>query len=378
MHKLIYIIPALFIAGITHAQPIFTADFEDATLDDMAVQWNEAKNLSGMAFSDDVPPGSPGTQSLMMTAEIGQNTGGHLYKMFPDGFDSLYARFYVKFSPTHSPVHHFVHMGGYNPPTRWPQGGAGERPVGNERFTTGIEPFGDNWSWDFYSYWMHMRGNPVPNRYWGNNFLPQPPAPVTRGEWQCVEFMMKCNDPVNAFNGEQAFWVDGKKVLHLQQGSPRGYWVWDTFHHHPDSAGFEGFQWRSDPDLRVNFFWLLYYMTAGPNGQRDTVWFDDVVISTEYIGPHGTTAALTAQQSSETFSMVVYPNPARGIVTLELNGSGHRRIRLDLFDTYGRHVWSSSGSMRTTSIQVDHLPPGYYQLVGSKGGEVQSRSVLIY
>ncbi len=263
---------------------VFTEDFEEATLNDVAIRWNEVVNLEGMSLESDVPSVSAGTQSLQMTSIIGQNTGGHLYKRL-NGYDTLYARFYVKFVPTCHTVHHFVWLGGHNPPTNWPWPRAGTRPVGNERFSTGIEPFTrDGWHWDFYTYWMHMRTNPG-TKYWGNYFNPEPPASITRGEWICVEFMIKCNDPVTSYNGEQAFWVNGELKQHLGEGFPNGYWVWDHFHPDPDSAPFEGFQWRTVEELVVNYFWLEFYMTDGPNGQIDSVLFDDIVIATEYIGP---------------------------------------------------------------------------------------------
>jgi hypothetical protein len=34
----------------------------------------------------------------------------------------------------------------------------------------------------------------------------------------------------------------------------------------------------------VNYVWLYVY-TAKPAGHRIRVWFDDVVVATEYIGP---------------------------------------------------------------------------------------------
>ncbi|TAL67085.1 MAG: T9SS type A sorting domain-containing protein [Bacteroidetes bacterium] len=264
---------------------IFSEDFEATTLSQVTTNWNESVNLNGMLLSDDIPPASSGKKSLMMTSIIGQNTGGHLYKMFDRGYDTLYYRFYVKFAETCHPVHHFVHTGGYNPPTRWPQGGAGIKPNGNERFTSGIEPMGNRWEWDFYSYWMHMRGNPQVGTYWGNDFNPTPPSKIKRGEWYCIETMMKTNNPVSSYNGEQALWINDEKIIHLGEGIPNGYWVWDSFHPEPDSLPFEGFQWRNDINLKLNFFWLLFYMTDGEQGQTDTVWFDDVVVSTEYIGP---------------------------------------------------------------------------------------------
>jgi hypothetical protein len=365
----------LLVSG-TSAQTVFTEDFETASLDAIAARWDEARFREHMSLSTDVPPGSPGVQSLMMTSEIGVNTGGHLYKMFREGFDSLYARFYVKFGSTHHPVHHFVHMGGYNPPTRWPQGGAGERPIGDERFTTGMEPHGQRWEWDFYSYWMHMRGNPVPNMYWGNAFHPDPPAPVERGQWTCVEFMMKGNDPVSAFNGEQAFWVDGSKVLHLKQGQPNGYWVWDSFHHHPDSSGFEGFQWRSDPDLRINFFWLLYYMTQGPEGQRDTVWFDDVRISTTYSGTLTDVSPVTP--ASHEIAADMYPNPFSGVLQLRITHGEERVQQISVHDVLGRCVavlGDGTVRMHQEVLRWDplDLPGGVYfiRLHGMEGMNVQ-------
>ena len=56
---------------------------------------------------------------------------------------------------------------------------------------------------------------------------------------------------------------------------------------------FEGFRWRSNTDLKINFLWLLHYVTENPARQNkvakpnpiNRVWFDDIVVSTEYIGP---------------------------------------------------------------------------------------------
>ena len=81
-----------------------------------------------------------------------------------------------------------------------------------------------------------------------------------------------------------AFWVNGEKIQHLGKGFPNGHCIWDKFYPNPDSLAFEGFQWRKDENLKLNFLWLLYYMTDGTE-QTDTVLFDDVIVSTGYIGP---------------------------------------------------------------------------------------------
>ena len=55
---------------------------------------------------------------------------------------------------------------------------------------------------------------------------------------------------------------------------------------------FEGFRWRSDEALKLNFLWVLFYVTDGPAGpvpagHVSKVWFDNIVAATEYIGPLG-------------------------------------------------------------------------------------------
>ena len=56
---------------------------------------------------------------------------------------------------------------------------------------------------------------------------------------------------------------------------------------------FEGFRWRTNDQLKINFLWLLHYVTelagrqnrvAKPN-PINRVWFDDIVVGTEYVGP---------------------------------------------------------------------------------------------
>jgi hypothetical protein len=346
---------------------VFSEDFEDSTLQAVLDHWNDYVNDAGMALVGDVPPVSPGVQSLQMTSIIGQNTGGHLYKMLPEGYDTLHARFYVKFAPSCHPIHHFVHMGGYNPPTPWPQGGAGVKPVGDERFTTATEPMGSQWRWDFYTYWMHMRGNPGGPEYWGNTFNPTPPVPVPKDEWLCVELMVICNNPVTSFNGEQAFWVNGSLAHHLGEGFPNGYWIWDHFHPHPDSPPFEGYQWRIADTLEVNFFWLLYYITQGAPGQMDTVWFDDIVVATEYIGPVAVSEEIE-EPKPQYGGLLSLPNPFTKMTDIRFQITEARQ-HLDIFDACGRLVkqfnyqtigQSNKISWDGTDNKGENLPPGIY------------------
>jgi hypothetical protein len=240
-----------------------------------------------------------------MTHVGGEGDGGYLYRRLEPGYEKLFVRFYVKFDPDCAPIHHFFHVGGYHPPTPYPQGGAGVRPRGDERFTVGIEPYGDAWTWDYYAYWMEMRGSPPRGQTWGNSFVRKPELKVKRGEWICVEALIRLND-VGEPNGELALWIDGKRVSHVGPGFPSGKWVFDKFL--PGEGGdgvrwndarrgpeyftvpaggepFEGFRWRSDERLKLNFLWVLLYITDAPDGHTSRVWFDEIVVATEYIGP---------------------------------------------------------------------------------------------
>lgn len=280
---------------------LFAEDFEAGDLAELAKRWSDVSNKDGkvLAFSSDVPQSSRGRRSLQMTATLGQNTGGHLYKRLPREVEALFARFYVKFPPDAGYIHHFVHLGGYNPPTNYPQGGAGERPRGDDRITVGIEPWGDYGRhsppgvWNFYAYWHEMKRS-ADGRYWGNSIQPEVPAVAPRGRWQCVEVMLKLNSAPEKRDGELALWLDGKLVMHVRRGTPRGEWTGMGFRVLKSGGEpFEGFSFRTDEKLKANFFWLLHYVTEDAVRRNKVaspspvcrVLFDDIVVSTAYVGP---------------------------------------------------------------------------------------------
>jgi hypothetical protein len=117
--------------------------------------------------------------------------------------------------------------------------------------------------------------------------------------------MVKMNH-VGDSDGELALWIDGKPVSHLGKGLVRGKWVFDSFI--PGAGGegirwndvkraresfnvprgglpFEGFRWRTAKELSLNYLWVYLYITQAPPGHVSRVWFDDIVVATEYIGP---------------------------------------------------------------------------------------------
>jgi hypothetical protein len=288
---------------------VFVENFEQPSIDELEKRWDSAQHPDGMSFAQDSPAGSGGKQSLLMTHLGGTGTGSHLYRRLGKdgkGYEQLFARFYVKFDPDCAPIHHFgTCIGGNNPPTPWPMVSAGRPPEGEKSFWTGIEPFGQSWTWDYYTYWCDMRGSPPRGQTWGNVFIQDKSLKVERGKWICVEVMVKVND-VGDTNGELALWLDGKPISHLGKGFPKGKWVFDRFlkdqggdsirwnqakgdrESFQTAAGgelFEGFRWRTSNDLKVNFVWAYLYITKAPEGHVSKVWFDDIVVATKYIGP---------------------------------------------------------------------------------------------
>ncbi|MBI2922192.1 MAG: hypothetical protein HYY18_14160 [Planctomycetes bacterium] len=287
--------------GIAKApRVLLAADFETGTLPEILRQWDEANNKDGkpIALADGGPAETGGKRCLQVTATLGQDNGGSLYKQLPRSVDTAYARFYVKFPKDAEYIHHFVWMGGHNPPTRWPNPRAGTKPAGDDRFSVGIEPWGERGraerpgNWNFYVYWHEMKVS-ARNEYWGNGLAPVEPQPCPRERWQCVEFMIKLNGKGKR-DGELALWLDGEPAAHFVKGAPRDKWTGMGFRLlEKGGEPFEGFDWRTTEDLKINYFWLEHYVTENAARQNNVekpnplnrVWFDDVVVAEEYVGP---------------------------------------------------------------------------------------------
>ena len=113
---------------------------------------------------------------------------------------------------------------------------------------------------NFYSYFPAMKEDPkMPGKFWGNPFFPARRFIPARGQWHCFEIMLKVND-LEEENGEQAAWIDGKLYAH-----------------------FTGIEWRKSDQVRLKRMTLGVYIHDNP--KRNVVHFDDVALSTGYIGP---------------------------------------------------------------------------------------------
>jgi hypothetical protein len=255
---------------------LFADDFET---DDLK-RWDEVRGTPRIARERP----HAGRACVEMEMIRGHNTGGDAKKWFLPGADTVYVRFYVKFSANYRYSHHFVTLLGGPPRNKWAAfGKAGLKPDGTY-FSAGMEPW---FAWganpppgeiNLYTYFADMERDPKMDKYWGNGFFPPGPGKGRAGgpqrvvpaldRWQCWEFMIQANSAPDAADGRQAMWLDGK---------PAGE--------------FSGIRWRTDLQAAVNCVWLQHYGFDGSDPtrrhwpERQSVWFDDVVVARRYVGP---------------------------------------------------------------------------------------------
>lgn len=300
---------------------VFVENFENGTVQDVIDRWGQPSwvtNPSALDLVGDTREGSAGSRSMKMTASD-SHQGTELYTTFTDegeGWEQVHLRYDVKFADDYPRNHHFVGLRGFADPDPYPVGTAGSAPT--DFFSIAVEPQGGtNMSdWGFYAYWPNMRswqteeGEPDgrPNPYYGNKLGPPPDTsyPIERGEWITVEVMVKLNsDPSDPNNqdGELAFWIDGELAAHFAPGTPYGYWRREGFvygdppdwlddppiNYDVEGAPFDGLRFRNEnmEDVLINVLRLQNYVSRDVAGDdfEASVYFDNVVMATEYIGP---------------------------------------------------------------------------------------------
>jgi len=292
---------------------VFVERFDEATLNALFLRWGDINNGAAMSFAADVPPGSPLQQSLTIPwTSGGASQGGHLYRTLSPGVDDvLYVRFYIKYPTVRNYTHSGVWIGGYNPPSAWPNPQAGLLPSGSDRFSASAETFAQTGQFDHYDYWMGMHQSNDGN-YWGNLLLNNPSVAVQGGQWACIEHMVRLNTPVTATNGEHAIWINGAQVSRLGLGFPNGTWSGGVFTQTSGGAPFPGFQWRNTANLNLNYVWLQNYSPDTSTGTEQDMKFAHLVVARAYIG------CLTSTSSDTTPPSVAITAPAAGSVL-----SGH-------------------------------------------------------
>ena len=250
----------------------FSEDFEKGNFNEWFDAWGPPEVIRDPSSAH---TGDHALRCLARYEDDASSTSSIKYWFHP-GHDKVYYRFYCKFAGNFNQGWgmHFSSLYAVQGDNKWAEmGKAGIKPEGDDRFGTGFEPWSD---WEslpppgrmqFYTYWHEMQpdiyddnGDGIPDiHYWGNTFYPNPPIMPERDRWYCIEIMIKSND-AGQDDGEMAAWIDGQLYMHLK-----------------------GFNWRTTNALKLKRITLGVYIHNNP--KDNVVWFDNVALSTGYIGP---------------------------------------------------------------------------------------------
>ncbi|HVK10894.1 MAG TPA: hypothetical protein VM597_19145 [Gemmataceae bacterium] len=263
-------------AGIGRDKAVlFHDDFETGNV---GAAWDEVVRRKGRGATADADPVAAETDKAIArgarSARVQLRKDGHedvtLVKWLKPGHDELFMRYYVRYGTDYG--YHGHGGGGFMADAgKGNFKGAGKAPDGDKFFWATLEPIGPRNGWDppgaliFYAYWWKMKADGRVN-FWGNWFAPEPARVPKRETWVGVEWRVKANT-AGKDDGELDCWIDGEKC-----------------------GEFRNINWRSVADLRVNkvqlSLWLepAAYARAG-GGTTRTVWYDDVVVATRYVGP---------------------------------------------------------------------------------------------
>ncbi|HVU01615.1 MAG TPA: hypothetical protein VHE30_07685 [Polyangiaceae bacterium] len=278
---------------------IWAEDFEEDSVATLLARYDDSKP-DGLSLDADVPAKSSGKASGKLTANGAGPNAVDFFKRLPD-VDELWVRYYAKYE-ANVPWHHTgVWIGGYNPPTSYPNPQAGLKPNGDDRFAVSLEPMEQNTAaprMDTYDYWMTMHSwMDVPSgdtAYYGNAVIHDPTF-TAKDTWQCFEVHIKLNpDPASALGAELGAWLDDRTLAAFTDSAPLGYWVKDKFcmdaavgtectDYRPANPTLVplDLQYRNTSALRLNYFWPQNYITDAGGG---SVHYDDMVLAKRRIG----------------------------------------------------------------------------------------------
>ena len=249
-------------------------DFEDSKIGEL---WDEISRRKGREATEDVDPvraeKDPTIARGNCSAKIQLSKDGHedvtFVKWLRPGHDELYMRHYVRYGKDYG-YHGHGGSGFMADAGKGQFKGAGKAPDGEKFFWATFEPIGPR-DWNppgamiFYAYWWKMKPDGKGN-HWGNWFQPKPDQVPELETWTCIEWRVKTNTP-DREDGELDCWIDGKK-----------------------HGEFRKINWRSVDTLKVNKVQLSLWLeaqsyTRAGGGTTRTVWYDDIVVATTYIGP---------------------------------------------------------------------------------------------
>jgi hypothetical protein len=361
----------------TDPKVVFAEMFEQNSVSTMISNsgYQTSQLLSNISFDTSVPPGSHGRQSLKLTtiessnASNDPNEDANILKRFSSGInDSVFVRYYVKFNSGHTFHHSGVWMGGTNSTLScWPCNKPGRTiPTnGDSAFVVGSEIRGNaNISaqafskFGFYNYWMDMNPfttGPNAGQYFGNEFIsPNSNSSINMDAWNCIEVMIKLNNPVIDSTGELKLWINGQLLAHYGKGLPNGTWN-EAIFIEGTGTPFEGFRWRSNPAVVFNYIWIKNYSTNNTSfPSANDILYDHVVVAKSYIGPIYNPVTTGIRETNSEFPVAIYPNPANEVIKLSTTIELVR-----IFNSYGQKIAEKTNA---DLISTAGFPDGMYLL----------------
>ncbi len=260
---------------------MFTAGDRDGQASEWNNEWDRAWHT--MRIAQDPANVHSGRHAVEITLDQPLSYGAE--KHFGEGFGTLHVRYYMKYHKEFPGCHHtgMCIMGGA--PGVHVGEATGVHPDGENHFLVGLDtvrprrrsgipPPG---KMNIYCYHMDQArkwgdlfmpsGEVFPSEnagLFGEGFVARPDRIADRDRWYCYELMVKVNTPGQR-DGRVAFWVDGELA-----------------------GDFPNLRLRSVEALKANQVVLSSYSSRrGPN---KTLWYDDVVVATSYIGPQRSAA----------------------------------------------------------------------------------------
>jgi hypothetical protein len=284
----------------TQSEPhwVFCSGFEEGSLD----IWDDYDGnppSTNTLLVDAGPFGRVGNHVMRLRVPAGTG-GADLVKVLPSTHVRLYARWYVRWetgydflAPNHGSG---LHAGARDLLAR-----SGYRPNGEDRFNAYADVSTWNRSSVIYSYYrgMYQDCADPEGACWGDHFpctiddgqvyctdpahretTPLPMLQTSR--WYCVEIMLNGGTPTadpDIADGSLNIWIDGV-----------GYGPWTNL-------------WmRTTPDLRITILWLNLYFHA--EHSTAGILIDNVVVSTEPIGPAGDMTGIEDQNGAASWGSV--------------------------------------------------------------------------
>jgi len=268
--------------GITRdPNVLFTDDFEGGST-------GFDNNWGGIDYTtipENVNGGKRAAELTLPYPRTSKETGKGFNYHFKQGYDVLHLRYYAKYSKTTELYHGGTHNGGaiLARAPGVPDAKPGIPADGKNEYTVLLDTVR---SVDdpkvvspgplaFYVYHPEQRhqwgehffasgkmfpygGNP---NYFGPSFVKRPDLTPDRDRWICYEFMVKANTPGQR-DGRLAFWIDGRLA-----------------------GDFPNLRLRDVPTLKANIISIGLYTMNEAIKSPCTMWYDDVVAATSYIGP---------------------------------------------------------------------------------------------